>query len=123
MIRCLYCGGEIVPIVCDDEGNIHQEPGYEEEPWSGLQYRASHSAEDNPDCPIANWGYREDEFIGCGYDTLEELEASFSGEQPTENILLDMSQPCLKDSQEDAAYQRGRFHKRFMQETFKGAAQ
>lgn len=52
---CPFCGNEIRVIVCDDEGNWHQEEGYEENPWSGLGYMLYHDIADVPkgECPIA----------------------------------------------------------------------
>lgn len=58
LLPCPFCG--IVPriVVCDDEGDIHEEDGYEEHPWSGLTYGIDHSfigAEDRGAvCPISN---------------------------------------------------------------------
>lgn len=50
---CPFCGGYAKVIICDNEGNIHSEPGYEDDPWSGLGYKLYHAHEDNPQCPIA----------------------------------------------------------------------
>jgi hypothetical protein len=50
---CPFCGGEAKIIVCDDEGNHHND-GYENDPWSGLGFMLCHDEESNPDCPIAH---------------------------------------------------------------------
>lgn len=58
LLPCPFCG--VVPriVVCDEEGNIHEEKGYEEHPWSGLYYGIDHSfvgAEDRGClCPVSN---------------------------------------------------------------------
>ena len=53
-LKCPFCGGEISIVVCDDEGNIHDEDGYEENPWSGLGYMPYHDeTQDLGECPIA----------------------------------------------------------------------
>jgi hypothetical protein len=73
-LTCPFCGGEVHIVVSDDEGNIHEEEGYEEDPWSGLGYQIRHTREDIPEgkqCPIATWPYEEQgTYI---YDTREEI--------------------------------------------------
>ena len=51
---CPFCGAKIKVIVCDYEGNRHDEE-YENDPWSGLGYELYHDIEDDnaSDCPIA----------------------------------------------------------------------
>lgn len=51
---CPFCGGEVLIMVCDDEGNIHTWD-YEYDPWSGLAYCLWHSQVENltNECPIA----------------------------------------------------------------------
>lgn len=69
---CPFCGGTFRIVVCDDEGNIHDE-AYEKDPWSGLGYRLCHETADDPtgECPIA--GYDGEGFLGTFiYDTREE---------------------------------------------------
>lgn len=53
---CPFCGGEIHIVPCDEEGNLHEEPGYEENPRSGLGYRLRHIHEENMECPISSAG-------------------------------------------------------------------
>lgn len=67
-------------VVTDDEGNPHQyDPSYENDPWSGLAYAASHSLRDNPGCPIANGGWGTDEYIGnLVYTTREGIIEAFA---------------------------------------------
>lgn len=52
--HCPFCGGKIRVVVCDDEGNRHDEE-YEKDPWSGLGYQLYHDITDDPSksCPIA----------------------------------------------------------------------
>lgn len=68
---CPFCGGEVHIVVTDEEGNLHPEEGYEDDPWSGLEYHLMHSDEDVPSdqiCPIAMDG----ELLGeYGYKTRE----------------------------------------------------
>lgn len=54
LLPCPFCGSEIRIVVCDDEGNIHEDD-YENDPWSGLGYRLYHDIADFKDvnCPIA----------------------------------------------------------------------
>lgn len=51
---CPFCGGEISLVLCDDEGNLHDE-SYRERPYSGLGFMLHHAHEDNPECPIASY--------------------------------------------------------------------
>ncbi len=78
MKPCPFCGGEAEIIVCDDEGNIHDEAGYEAAPWSGLAYQIRHTVESNDGCPIAQ--YEEDGgSVGTYlYDSREEAAAAWN---------------------------------------------
>lgn len=70
---CPFCGNKIKLVVCDDEGNIHYETGYENNPWSGIGYKLCHEIDDDPeqDCPIA--GYKGEGEMGIYiYDTRED---------------------------------------------------
>lgn len=71
---CPFCGRVPEILVCDDEGNIHDEPGYEEEAWSGLTFAIKHEIEDidpNRECSIAT---HKGEMIGALlYYSREEL--------------------------------------------------
>lgn len=51
---CPFCGGEAKLVVCDDEGYIHDEPGYRDDPQSGLTFGIVHDTTCATDeCPIA----------------------------------------------------------------------
>lgn len=50
---CPWCGKIPVIVPCDDEGNIHTEEGYEENPWSGLGYLILHEQPYDIKCVIA----------------------------------------------------------------------
>ena len=69
---CPFCNGEVKIVVCDDEGNDHNDD-YENDPWSGLGYKLRHTGEDVPngvECPIAT---HDGEDLGkLIYDTREE---------------------------------------------------
>jgi hypothetical protein len=54
MKPCPFCGGEVSLILCDDEGNLHDE-SYRERTYSGLGFMLHHAHEDNPECPIASY--------------------------------------------------------------------
>ena len=51
---CPFCGGEVSIVLCDDEGNLHDE-AYRECPYSGLGFMLCHTHEENPECPIASY--------------------------------------------------------------------
>lgn len=51
---CPFCGGKVSVVLCDDEGNLHDE-AYREHPYSGLGFMLHHAHEDNPECPIASY--------------------------------------------------------------------
>ncbi len=69
---CPFCGGEVVIQIRDDEGNLHNEKGYEENPWSGLSYTIGHYHEDNEGCPIASYKEDEGQMGVYLYDTRED---------------------------------------------------
>lgn len=74
---CPFCKGSVNILVCDDEGNIHEEDGYEEKPWSGISFVLEHTHEANPDCPIAHY---EGEHLGVYlYDSREEAMNAWNG--------------------------------------------
>lgn len=72
---CPFCGGIPDIGIFDDEGNRHNEMGYEENPWSGLTYGIVHddtnTNDEDVDCPIAvaDIGYPIGRFL---YDSKEE---------------------------------------------------
>jgi hypothetical protein len=41
-LKCPFCGGKVRILVCDDEGNVHDDD-YENDPWSGLSFHHSQS--------------------------------------------------------------------------------
>ena len=51
---CPFCGGEISLVLCDDEGNLHDE-AYRERPYSGLGFMLHNAHEENQGCPIASY--------------------------------------------------------------------
>lgn len=73
-LKCPWCGGNILIVVCDDEGNLHEE-GYEKDPWSGLGYQLYHDVTTCPNkddiCPIAR--HMGEGILGTWiYDSREE---------------------------------------------------
>ena len=75
---CPFCGGEVSLVLCDDEGNLHDE-SYREHPYSGLGFMLHHAHEDNPECPIAS--YECDGGILGGvyiYDTEEQATEAWN---------------------------------------------
>ena len=75
---CPFCGGNVSIILCDDEGNLHDE-SYREHPYSGLGFMLHHAHEDNPECPIAS--YECDGGILGGvyiYDTEEQAAEAWN---------------------------------------------
>lgn len=73
---CPFCGGEVLIVVCDDEGNIHDEE-YEKDPWSGLGYMLYHDITNAVgDCPIA--GHEGEGVLGTRiYDSREEAAGAW----------------------------------------------
>ena len=73
-LKCPFCGGEVHIVVCDNEGNTHNEE-YENDPWSGLSFALVHEQRDVPEgreCPIAT---HDDDDVHLGmwlYDTRKE---------------------------------------------------
>ena len=51
---CPFCGGKDSIVLCDDEGNLHDE-SYRESPYSGLGFMLHHAHEENLGCPIASY--------------------------------------------------------------------
>lgn len=75
--KCPFCGGKFHILLCDEEGNPHND-NYLKDPYNGVYYYIAHSRYDvpkNAKCPIAQEDYLEP--IGnCLYETKEEaLEA------------------------------------------------
>lgn len=75
---CPFCKGKAHIIPCDDEGNLHYEDGYEQNPYSGIGYLLVHDSDENPDCPIAH--EPGDNFYGGGkiYETPEQAAAAWN---------------------------------------------
>ncbi len=75
---CPFCGGKVSFVLCDDEGNLHDE-AYREHPYSGLGFMLHHAHEENPECPIAS--YECDGGILGGvyiYDTEEQAAEAWN---------------------------------------------
>lgn len=75
---CPFCGGSAKIVLCDDEGNLHDED-YALRPYSGVGFKIRHTHEENPECPIA--GYEVDGGIVGGvyiYDTKEQATESWN---------------------------------------------
>ncbi len=75
---CPFCGGKVSLVLCDDEGNLHDE-AYREHPYSGLGFMLHHAHEENPECPIAS--YECDGGILGGvhiYDTEEQAAEAWN---------------------------------------------
>lgn len=75
---CPFCGGKVNLVLCDDEGNLHDEV-YRERPYSGLGFMLRHAHEENLGCPIAS--YECDGGILGGvyiYDTEEQAAEAWN---------------------------------------------
>lgn len=75
---CPFCGGKVSLVLCDDEGNLHDE-AYREHPYSGVGFMLHHAHEENPECPIAS--YECDGGILGGvhiYDTEEQAAEAWN---------------------------------------------
>ena len=87
---CPFCGGKVSIVLCDDEGNLHDE-AYRERPYSGLGFMLHHAHEDNPECPIAS--YECDGGVLGGvyiYDTEEQAVETWN-KRVNEERTLDFS--------------------------------
>jgi hypothetical protein len=73
---CPFCGGAASLFICDDEGNTRDEPGYEDNPWSGLTFRIRHAVEENRGCPVA--GYSEEGVGVYLYKSREEAARAWN---------------------------------------------
>lgn len=73
---CPFCGGSARILVCDEEGNIHDD-AYEDDPWSGLRFGIQHDLSNaNEDCPVATY---EGELIGgATYDMRDEATETWN---------------------------------------------
>ena len=75
---CPFCGGSAKIVLCDDEGNLHDED-YALRPYSGVGFMIRHTHEENPQCPIAR--YEVDGGIVGGvyiYDTEEQAAEAWN---------------------------------------------
>ena len=71
---CPFCGLLPEIVIGDDEGNVHSEEGYADDPWSGLSYMLAHH---DPawDCPIA---LHEGETYPTLFDTAQEAAEAWN---------------------------------------------
>ena len=70
---CPFCGGEARLVVCDSEGNVHDE-SYEADPYSGLSYAIVHGSDDCcGECPVST-----SDLLPWLYDTREEATAAWN---------------------------------------------
>ena len=66
---CPFCGGKVSLVLCDDEGNLHDE-AYRERPYSGLGFMLHHAHDAVPvvrckDCKhLCVWN-RKDIYAFC----------------------------------------------------------
>lgn len=71
--KCPFCGGEFHLLLCDEEGNPHDDD-YLNNPYSGISYCIVHSIKDVPNgvhCPIAT-SYEDEAISEYLYETKEE---------------------------------------------------
>ena len=70
---CPFCGGEARLVVCDSEGNAHDE-SYEADPYSGLSYAIVHGSDDCcGECPVST-----SDLLPWLYETREEATAAWN---------------------------------------------
>ena len=70
---CPFCGDEARLVVCDSEGNVHDE-SYEAEPYSGLSYAIVHGSDDCcGECPVST-----SDLLPWLYETREEATAAWN---------------------------------------------
>ena len=70
---CPFCGDEARLVVCDSEGNVHDE-SYEADPYSGLSYAIVHGSDDCcGECPVST-----SDPLPWLYETREEATAAWN---------------------------------------------
>lgn len=70
---CPFCGDEARLVVCDSEGNVHDE-SYEADPYSGLSYAIVHGSDDCcGECPVST-----SDLLPWLYETREEATAAWN---------------------------------------------
>lgn len=73
LLPCPFCGGEARIVVCDSEGNVHDE-SYEVDPYSGLSYAIAHGSDDCcGECPVST-----SDLLPWLYETREEATAAWN---------------------------------------------
>ena len=87
---CPFCGGEARLVVCDSEGNVHDE-SYEADPYSGLSYAIVHGSDDCcGECPVST-----SDPLPWLYETREEAVAAWNRRS---------EQTCRMDAPIDGEY-------------------
>ena len=75
---CPFCGGKVGLVLCDDEGNMHDE-AYREHPYSGIGFMLHHAYEENPQCTIARYECDGGSLGGVHiYDTEEQAAEAWN---------------------------------------------
>ena len=70
---CPFCGGEARLVVCDSEGNAHDE-SYEADPYSGLSYAIVHDSDGCcGECPVST-----SDLLPWLYETRDEATAAWN---------------------------------------------
>ena len=70
---CPFCGGEARLVVCDSEGNVHDE-SYEADPYSGLSYAIVHGSDGCcGECPVST-----SDLLPWLYETREEAAKAWN---------------------------------------------
>ena len=95
---CPFCGGEVSLVLCDDEGNLHDE-SYKAHPYSGLGFMLCHTHEENPDCPIAKMNVMAGFWAVCIFTTRKKpRKRGIGGLTMAKYISAEIAKKALAES-------------------------
>lgn len=100
---CPFCGDEARLVVCDSEGNVHDE-SYEADPYSGLSYAIVHGSDDCcGECPVSTsdplpWLYETREEATAAWNRRAERTCHDTGARKVFFVCSECGEAYRKDS-------------------------